>query len=106
MPEYIAHDPRTPEEGRPVDDLLESLDTLIRLMAAELEAQHARFAELETFVRDLAAHGLRCDLTPTMDFASAERLYTRLTSYLRNVDTSLRERAQEAIERADREDRR
>ncbi|WP_280509914.1 hypothetical protein [Nocardia farcinica] len=84
--------------GNNLPVLLDALD--------EAEEARARAAELETFVRDLAAHGLRCDLTPTMDFASAERLYTRLTSYRRDVDTSLRERAQEAIARADREDRR
>ncbi|WP_043654410.1 hypothetical protein [Nocardia thailandica] len=57
----------------------------------------ARVAELEEFVTDLAGHGLRFDLNPTMQMGSVEQLYTGFAHYLVRADESIRQRAAELL---------
>jgi len=45
---------------------------------------------------DLAANGLRCDLTPTMLLKDVPQLYGDFAAYLQRADTRIRERATHA----------
>jgi len=73
--------------------------------APTVEELRARVAELEEFVADLAAKGLRDDLNPTVNFGvTVEEMYTRLTTYMSEADDRLRSRAKAMLrtEGADR----
>lgn len=61
-----------------------------RATAVDLEQQLARVVE---FVEDVAKHGMRCDLHPTMDCRDVGTLYGDFSRYLRRVDDTLRSRA-------------
>lgn len=63
----------------------------------EIEQLVARVRELEAvreFVADLASHGVRFDLNPTIDYS---RLAASYTAYIARIDTSIRERAARAL---------
>lgn len=68
--------------------------------APTIEALRARVAVLEAFVTDLAGHGLRFDLNPTMNLASVEDLYSGFARYLTRADESIRLRAAELLPEA------
>ncbi|TDP29797.1 hypothetical protein [Nocardia ignorata] len=62
-----------------------------------VEALQARVAELEAFVTDLAGHGLRFDLNPTMQMGDVGQLYVGFANYLVRADESIRQRAAELL---------
>ncbi len=74
------------EEGNTVGRLQDQL----RTACTEGADARARAAELEWFVADLAAHGLRCDLNPTVLNGGT---YEWWSDYLRAADKSIRDRA-------------
>ncbi|MFD6400790.1 hypothetical protein [Nocardia sp. NPDC060249] len=53
----------------------------------------ARVAKLEEFVADLAGHGLRFDLDPTLLVPRDGSVAPHLIDYLTRADSSIRERA-------------
>lgn len=61
------------------------------------KAEDARITELEEFAHDLATHGTRFDLTPTMNCRDAETLYGGMSEYLRRIDDTIRDRARIAL---------
>ncbi len=69
--------------------------------APTVEALQARVAVLEAFVTDLAGHGLRFDLTPTLNVASVEVLYAAFARYVTRADESIRQRAAELLPEED-----
>lgn len=69
--------------------------------APTVEALRARVAELEALVTDLAGHGLRFDLNPTMQMGSVEQLYVGFANYLVRADESIRQRAAELLPEED-----
>lgn len=48
-------------------------------------------------VRDIAGHGLRCDLHPTVTGTNEVTLYMRMCNYLSEQDASMRARANRAL---------
>ena len=67
-------------------------------LAVSLISARREIAELEKFVQDIAQHGLRADLAPTMDFSGGSfDMYQRMTAYLRRIDESLRESARKVL---------
>lgn len=66
-------------------------------LAHERDAALARVAELERFVADLASHGLRCDLTPTLNHSSPQTYADGMLDYLRKVDASIRSAARKLV---------
>jgi hypothetical protein len=72
-------------------------------LKAQVAARDARIAELEAFVGDIACHGLRADLNPTMNFSGdTDHMYSQWTSYLRRINTGLRDAARTLVPNADR----
>ena len=67
-----------------------------------LESSRDRVAELEAFVADIACHGLRADLNPTMNHSTPEKYADGMLRYLRSVDASLRAAARRFVPDADR----
>lgn len=59
----------------------------------ERDAARERTAGLERFVADLATHGLRCDLTPTVVQNDPARRADFYRQYLRDADARLRDAA-------------
>ena len=57
---------------------------------------HAERDRLRAVLRDIADHGLRADLTPTVDGSSD--VYRQMTAYLRRLDASVRERARRVLD--------
>jgi hypothetical protein len=76
------YDPEQPDLGIVIDTVLDDRDAL-----------RARVDELESFVVDLAFHGTRHDLNPTMNMADVDVLYTGMSDYLRSMDETIRRRA-------------
>lgn len=59
----------------------------------------AEVRRLRAVLEDLADHGLRADLTPTMPNANdTGALYSNFARYLRRLDETLRDRARRALE--------
>lgn len=71
-----------------------------RILALEREAEeHIKvIEELRTFARNVMIHGLRADLTPTMN--ARDDMYAQWSRYLQRIDTMFREQAHEALRRA------
>ncbi|MBU6430588.1 MAG: hypothetical protein KGR26_16335 [Cyanobacteria bacterium REEB65] len=67
----------------------------LRLPVADPAPDHS---VLESFVRDLAGHGLRFDLNPTLDHGTIESTAMGYLQYLRRIDASVRERAATKLE--------
>jgi hypothetical protein len=69
------------------------------LIAAKAERDRlaAQVRAVEALARDLAEHGLRADLTPTVMFGDESHVYRQLTDYLRRMDSNVRERARAAL---------
>lgn len=59
----------------------------------------AEVKTLRAALTDIAEHGLRADLNPTVQFGDDDHVYTQLTDYLRRCDAHIRERAQSALAR-------
>lgn len=74
-----------------VRDLEEAFDTV----GQELLAREDRVRELEAALRDMAEHGIRFDLNPTVDGRDPHGAYTR---YIGRIDASVRETARRALE--------
>ncbi|MGI5223001.1 hypothetical protein [Nocardia sp. CA-290969] len=74
----------------------------IATMGADLRAAQARVWELEAFVADVASHGLRCDLNPTMDCSTPEKHAEGMLRYLRSVDATMRKEARRFVPDAER----
>jgi hypothetical protein len=66
-----------------------------------LESSRARVAELEAFVADIACHGLRGDMNPTMIAGSAWERELHLLQYLRSLNDHLKAAAREYVPTAD-----
>ncbi len=70
------------------------LCTLVRLEPSSLSAR-AHMAE--NALRDFADHGLRADLSPTMNGSNVQTVFADAYAYLRRLDESVRERARRAL---------
>lgn len=94
--------------GRHVDALYERIhgeqkrhqEELARTQIRQQKAA-ARVAELEAFVADIARHGLRGDMNPTMISRSAEEREAKLLQYLRSLNDHLKAAAREYVPDAD-----
>lgn len=90
--------------GRHVDALYERIygeqkrhqEELARLQIKQQKSA-ARVAELEAFVADLACHGLRGDMNPTMIAGSAWERELHLLQYLRSLNDHLKAAAREYV---------
>lgn len=59
----------------------------------------AEVRRLRATLQDIADHGLRADLNPTVSSAmDGGGTYRELTAYLRRLDSTLRERARRALD--------
>lgn len=56
-----------------------------------------RAERAEAALLDLAEHGLRCDLTPTMPLRDAPDTYMAMVRYLRRSDDYVRARARRGL---------
>ncbi len=75
---------------------------LCELIHMDESSLSARADAAEAVLRDFASHGVRADLTPTLNGASTEVLYAGIYAYLERIDGSVRERARRALEEVDR----
>ena len=76
---------------------IESLERDLTSTRLSLANANSTNAFLRTALTDFADHGLRCDLTPTMNFSDTQNLYTHFTHYLSRVNDSVRLRARESL---------
>lgn len=75
------------------NQFVEETQGLLLQAANEIEA-------LGTFVQDVADHGLRTDMHPTIIVNSEDgtSMYGALTSYFQTAEDNIRERAKKAME--------
>lgn len=74
--------------------------TLRREALVQLEDANRRIDALETALRELADHGLRFDLTPTLMMTTGEAVYSQWAHYARRMDESVRAHAARALARS------
>jgi hypothetical protein len=99
-----------PEHDKIVARLRRTADAVVVTYSSELDRsaiaidlrQGANTIEdLVEFIEDLAATGLRCDLTPTVMGTGYDSpgsaMYVRMCDYLRRQDDNLRARAKEML---------
>lgn len=82
-----------------LSDLPQIKEAFVALQA-ERDDLAARLEWAEAFIRDLAEHGLRADLNPTVNMFSADTVYTHLVEYLTRLDTGISARARRALDAA------
>lgn len=95
MPKSEVSDAHFPHAG-PCEEysIRNDWELCLPAMLGQTDSLKARIAELEAALRDFAEHGLRADLNPTI------RLHHQaedLLAYLKRLDISVRERAQDAL---------